>query len=80
MPDDYLRSMKPAVVPEARGDDRATNAHFRLDKPSGAIGKPLIVLYPSLSLNQRVPGSSPGAPTTLFNSLTLISTKTVSSV
>jgi hypothetical protein len=43
--------------------DPATKARFRPDKPSGAIGKSLIVLYPSLSLNQRVPGSSPGAPT-----------------
>jgi hypothetical protein len=41
----------------------ATNAHFRPDKPSGATSKSLIVLDPSLSLNQRVPGSSPGAPT-----------------
>ena len=43
--------------------DRATNAHFRPDKPRGATGKSLIVLNPWLSLNQRVPGSSPGAPT-----------------
>ena len=43
--------------------DRATNAHFRPDKPRGATGKSLIVLNPWLTLNQRVPGSSPGAPT-----------------
>jgi hypothetical protein len=43
--------------------DRATNARFRPDKSRCATGKSLIVLYPSLSLNQRVPGSSPGAPT-----------------
>jgi hypothetical protein len=43
--------------------DRATNAHFRPDKPRGATGKSLIVLSPWLTLNQRVPGSSPGAPT-----------------
>src|SRR6516165_1979199 len=43
--------------------DRATNAHFQLDKPGGATGKSLIVLNPWLTLNQRVPGSSPGAPT-----------------
>jgi hypothetical protein len=41
----------------------ATSADFRPDKPSGATSKSLIVLDPSLSLNQRVPGSSPGAPT-----------------
>ena len=44
--------------------DRATNAHFGPDKPRGATTKSLIVLNPWLSLNQRVPGSSPGAPTT----------------
>ena len=43
--------------------DRATNAHFRPDKPRDATGKSLIVLNPWLTLNQRVPGSSPGAPT-----------------
>lgn len=46
--------------------DRATNAYFRSDKSSGEISKSLIVLEPSLSLNQRVPDSSPGAPTRLF--------------
>ena len=49
--------------------DRATNAHFRSDKPSGATSKSLIVLNPGLTLNQRVPGSSPGAPTKLFKDL-----------
>jgi hypothetical protein len=44
--------------------DRATDAHFRPDKPWGATGKSLIVLNPWLTLNHRVPGSSPGAPTT----------------
>jgi hypothetical protein len=43
--------------------DRATDAHFRPDKPWGATGKSLIVLNPWLTLNHRVPGSSPGAPT-----------------
>jgi len=43
---------------------KATDAHFRPDKPWGAIGKSLIVLNLWLTLNQRVPGSSPGAPTT----------------
>jgi sodium/bile acid cotransporter family protein DUF4137 len=47
----------------AKDYDRATDAHFRPDKHRGAIGKLLIVLNPWLSLNQRVPGSSPGAPT-----------------
>ena len=42
---------------------RATDAHFRPDKPRDATGKLLIVLNPWLTLNQRVPGSSPGAPT-----------------
>jgi hypothetical protein len=51
--------------------DRATNAHFRPDKSRCATGKSLIVLYLSLSLNQRVPGSSPGAPTTDFNDLAM---------
>lgn len=32
--------------------DRATNAHFRPDNSRGATGKSLIVLDPSLSLNQ----------------------------
>jgi hypothetical protein len=31
----------------------------------------LIVLNPSLSLNQRVPGSSPGAPTKQINILAM---------
>jgi hypothetical protein len=44
--------------------DRATNAHFRPENPRGATGKSLIVLSPQLTLNHRVPGSSPGAPTT----------------
>jgi hypothetical protein len=43
--------------------DRATNAHFRPDKLGTATSKSLIVLNPWLTLNQRVPGSSPGAPT-----------------
>jgi hypothetical protein len=46
-----------------RDDDRATDAHFRSDKSRNATGKSLIFLNPWLSLNQRVPGSSPGAPT-----------------
>jgi len=41
--------------------DRATNAHFRPNKPRGATGKSLIVLNPRLSLNQRSPCSSRGA-------------------
>jgi hypothetical protein len=45
--------------------DRATDAHFRPDKPWGATGKSLIVLNPWMTLNHRVPGSSPGAPTKL---------------
>jgi len=49
--------------------DRATDAHFRPDKLWGATGKSLIVLNPWLTLNQRVPGSSPGAPTKLFKHL-----------
>jgi hypothetical protein len=40
-----------------------TNAHFPPDKSRCATGKSLIDLNPWLSLNQRVPGSSPGAPT-----------------
>src|ERR1700733_15689587 len=42
---------------------RATDQHLGPVKPSGTTGKSLIVLNPRLSLNQRVPGSSPGAPT-----------------
>jgi len=42
---------------------RATDARLGPVKPSGTTGKSLIVLNPGLSLNQRVPGSSPGAPT-----------------
>jgi hypothetical protein len=53
-----------AKVVQRRHHDRATNAHLLSDKSRGATGKSLIVLDPSLSLNQRVPGSSPGAPTT----------------
>jgi hypothetical protein len=49
--------------------DRATDAHSRPDKPSGATGKSLIVLNPWLTLNHRVPGSSPGAPTNDFKHL-----------
>src|SRR5215469_15440005 len=49
--------------------DRATNAHFQPDKSRGATGKLLIVLNPWLTLNQRVPGSSPGAPTSKINHL-----------
>ena len=48
---------------------RATDAHFRPDKPRDATGKLLIVLNPWLTLNHRVPGSSPGAPTKLFKQL-----------
>jgi hypothetical protein len=52
------------ITPSAtKNYDRATDAHFQPDKPSSATGKSLIVLNPSLTLNQRVPGSSPGAPT-----------------
>ena len=47
-----------------KGYHRATDAHLGPVKPSGTTGKSLIVLNPGLSLNQRVPGSSPGAPTT----------------
>ena len=32
--------------------------------PRGAIAKSLIILNLQVTLNQRVPGSSPGAPTT----------------
>lgn len=32
--------------------DRATNADFQSDKPSGTTSKSLIVLNPSLTLNQ----------------------------
>jgi hypothetical protein len=39
------------------------------DKSRGATGKSLIVLSPWLTLNQRVPGSSPGAPTKQINTL-----------
>jgi hypothetical protein len=42
---------------------RAANAHFQPEKPWGATGKSLIVLNPWLTLNQRVQGSSPCAPT-----------------
>ena len=42
---------------------RAMDGHLRPDKPWAATGKSLIVLNPWLTLNQRVPGSSPGAPT-----------------
>ena len=48
---------------------QSCDAHFRPDKPWGATGKSLIVLNPWLTLNHRVPGSSPGAPTKLFNGL-----------
>jgi hypothetical protein len=63
----------PSLRPSARTTGsatkrygRATNAHFRPDKPSSATVKSLIVLFPWLTLNQRVPGSSPGAPTKLL--------------
>jgi hypothetical protein len=36
---------------------------FGRSSPRGATDKSLIVLIPQLTLNQRVPGSSPGAPT-----------------
>jgi len=52
--------------------DRATNPRLLPDKPWGATSKPLIVLNLQLTLNQRVPGSSPGAPTKLFNSLGIL--------
>ena len=42
--------------------DRATNTHFLPDKPWSATGKSLIVLNPSLSLNQRVLHSRLSAP------------------
>ena len=48
----------------------ATDTHLRPDKPWGATGKSLIALNPWLSLNQRVPGSSPGAPTKPNQSMT----------
>jgi hypothetical protein len=53
----------------SEGNDRATNALFRPAKPRGATCKSLIVLNLWLTLNQRVPGSSPGAPTKLFKDL-----------
>src|SRR5215471_2451832 len=43
--------------------DRATDAHLGPEKPQGATGKSLIFLNSWLSLNQRVQGSSPCAPT-----------------
>jgi hypothetical protein len=58
----------------------ATDAHLGPVKPSGTTGKSLIVLNPGLSLNQRVVGSSPTAPTKLFKHLALIGIRTVSSV
>ena len=58
---------RPRLNPNSHLDQKdhrcATDAHYRPDKPRGATGKSLIVLNPWLSLNQRVPGSSPGAPT-----------------
>jgi len=61
---DIWRIIKAPLTGSATKDyDRATDAHFRPDKPWGATGKLLIVLNPWLTLNQRVPGSSPGAPT-----------------
>ena len=45
---------------------------FLPDKAGGATGKSLIVLDPRLSLNQRVPGSSPGAPTKSNKALAMI--------
>jgi len=61
---------------EQRRYDRATNAHFRPVKAGGATGKSLIVLNPWLTLNQRVPGSSPGAPTKSNKSLQYLSIRT----
>jgi hypothetical protein len=52
-----------------RPNVRATKAHYRPDKPRGATGKSLIVLNPWLTLNQRVVGSSPTAPTKQVNHL-----------
>lgn len=49
--------------------DHATDAHFRPNKRLGATGKSLIVLDPWLTVNQRVPGSSPGAPNKAFKHL-----------
>jgi hypothetical protein len=53
----------------AKYDDRAMNAHFRSESSSRTTSKSLIFRNQSLSLNHRVPGSSPGAPTKLFKSL-----------
>jgi hypothetical protein len=50
--------------------DRATDAHFRPDKPRGATGKSLIFLRLWLTLNHRVPGSS--APTNDFKHLAVV--------
>ena len=40
------------------------------DRRSRATGKPLILIDPRLTLNQRVPGASPGAPTEQIKHLT----------
>ena len=40
-----------------------TNDHLGPDKSMAVTSKSLIVPNPWLTLNQRVPGSSPGAPT-----------------
>jgi hypothetical protein len=45
--------------------DRATNAHFRPDKPRGATGKSLIVLNPWLTLKTPVGATSTFAYDTL---------------
>jgi hypothetical protein len=49
-----LSSRKRAVS----DNNRATDAHFRPDKPWGATGKSLIVLNLWLTLNQQVFGFS----------------------
>jgi hypothetical protein len=65
---DIWRTIKAPLTGSAtKHYDRATNAHFRPDKPRGATGKSLIALSPWLTLNHRVPGSSPGAPTNKSN-------------
>jgi hypothetical protein len=62
-------SNTPLTGSATKDYDRATDAHFRPDKPWGATGKSLIVLSPWLTLNHRVSGSSPGAPTKRFKHL-----------
>jgi hypothetical protein len=55
---------------------RATDAHFRPDKPRGATGRSLIVLNPQLTVNQPphdFAGSSPASPTNKVLTLLYIS-------